>query len=259
MRFLRAIFRPHFYFVTPYGKSNPYGLGEWKVVVCSDVANYPSSALSLNSCLDPIVCVGTGAHQLLLMLYQHNSLLRCKTLLHLLNQSPVTLALLSYNFSHSYTFFFSLLISSSLLQCSDALLDVFGPLPARKQNWASTAITLLLFTVDVDVFQIHRLMWFWGIGLYSAHNTLANSEYVDEAIIRQKKVFSFCHPKCIKLEMCPQCSPSRISTLFVLKVFHDTELKFMCLLRSFVAWLKPLIGNFQCGKFQRIILWVFQL
>lgn len=30
---LRAIFRLHFYFVTPYGKSNPYGLGEWKVVL----------------------------------------------------------------------------------------------------------------------------------------------------------------------------------------------------------------------------------
>lgn len=149
----------------------------------SDLTNYPSSALSLNSCLNPIVWGGTAAHQLLLRLCQHNSLLRCKTILHLFNQSPVNSALLSYNFSHSYTFLFSFLISSSLLQCPDALLGVFGPAPARMQSWASTAITFLLFTVDVAVFQKSRLMWFWGMGLYPAPKTLANSEHPDETII----------------------------------------------------------------------------
>lgn len=201
----------------------------------SDLANYPSSALSLNSCLNPIVWGGTGAHQLLLRLYQHNSLLRCKTILHLLNQSPVNSALLSYNFSHPYTCFLSFffLICSPLLQFSDALMDVFGAVPARMQSWASTAITLLLFTVDVAVFQTSRLMWFWGIRLYSHHGKFWVCRRSNNWL---EKVFTSCHPNCIKLEIYPQCSSTRISTLFVLKVFHYSEPKILRLFRNFVAW-----------------------
>lgn len=189
---------------------------------------------------------------------QHNSLLRCKTILHLLNQSPVNSALLSYNFSHPYTCFLSFffLICSPLLQFSDALMDVFGPVPARMQSWASTAITLLLFTVDVAVFQTSRLMWFWGIRLYSHRGKFWVCRRSNNWL---EKVFSFCHPKCIKLEMYPQCSSTRIPTLFMLKVFHDTEPKILCLFRNFVAWLKTPTGSFWHGEFQRIVLWVFQL
>lgn len=79
-----------------------------------DLANRPCSALYLNMCLNPIVCSGSWAHKLragwglgpCLRLSQYYSLLRCKTALYSLNQSPVNLALLNYDISYSYIFLF---------------------------------------------------------------------------------------------------------------------------------------------------------
>lgn len=225
----------------------------------SDLANCPSSALSLNSCLNPIVWVGAGAHLLLLRLYHHNSLLRCKTILHLLNQSPVNSALLSYNFSPSYNLpflLFNFFISSPVFWCPAGCVWFFTSQDAKLSTHSHHSPALHSTCCSLPNIQINVIL---------RNRTLFCPQHPGKFWLHWwcnnwlEKVFSFCDPKRIKLEMYPQCSPSRISTLFVLEVFHDTEPKLMCLLRNFVAWLKTPTGSFQCGKFQRIILWVFQL
>lgn len=153
------------------------------------LTNCPCSAMYLNMCLNAIVCKGTGAHELLVTgasgpVWGCNSVIPSGDVKYSLNQSPVNLAFLNYDISHSYTcllfFFFSFFlfhffISSTSFWCpdgciwtcasQDAMLNVHShrssTLHRRCCYPANTRINVVQRNVTLLCPQHHDTFWVW--------------------------------------------------------------------------------------------------